>query len=130
MPQEKEILQMPIDYLLNLGNQINQAEVIRDFNGWSWDTIIKEIPDITANVVFQTLLYLVGDKFVWQWIENDSDLADYLELLQENLKENFGYERANRFITLFCQIAINIVISKEKEQNEFWKLKEKTIEKN
>lgn len=128
MPQEKQILQEPISDLLNLGNRINQAEVIRDFNGWSWDVVLKEIPDIDTNLVFQNLLYLIGNEFIQQWIQNQSELADYLELLQCYIKENFGEKRANQFITLFCKLAIEISISKKEEQYQFWKEKRNILE--
>ena len=128
MPQELKDLQNPISNLLNLGNRINQAEVIRDFNGWSWDVVLKEIPDIDTNLIFQNLLYLAGNEFMHQWINNKSELADYIELLQAHIKENFGEKRANQFIMLFCKLAIDIAISKEKEQYQFWKEKRDNLE--
>ena len=128
MPQEKQILQEPISYLLNLGNRINQVEVIRDFNGWSWDTILKEIPDININIIFQTVLYLVRDKFIKQWMKNDSELADYLELMQSYIKENFGEKRAKQFMTLFCKLSIDIAISKKEGQYQLWKKKRDCLE--
>ena len=121
--QEMKDLQKPISNLLNLGNRINKVEVIRDFNGWSWDVILKEIPDIDTNLIFQNLIYLIGNEFVEQWIENKSELADYIELLKSYIKENFGEKRASQFITLFCKLSIDITISKDKEQYEFWKEK-------
>lgn len=128
MSQEMQDLQKPISRLLNLGNRMNKVEAIRDFNGWSWDTILKEVPDIYTNLIFQNLLYLVGNEFVKEWINNKSELADYIELLQSNIKENFGEKRANQFITLFCKLAIDISISKEKEQYQFWKEKKEKLE--
>lgn len=128
IPQEKQALKIAISDLLNLGNRINQAEVIRDFNGWSWDVVIKEIDDINVNIIFQTLLYLVGHDFIRQWIKNTSNLADYLELLKANLKENYGEKRANQFINLFCKLAIDISISNREEQYEFWKEKKDSLE--
>ena len=35
-------------------------EVIRDFNGWSWDIVTKEIGDIKGNFLYQNLLLLNG----------------------------------------------------------------------
>ena len=39
--------------LINSGENINNIEVLRDFNGWNWNTEIKEIPEITTNTVFK-----------------------------------------------------------------------------
>ncbi len=126
--QEKKSLQEPISHILNLGGQMNTVEAIRDFNGWSWDVVLKEIQDIEVNLIFQNVLYLAGDEFVKQWIANNSELADYLELLQSHLKENFGEKRANKFIELFCKLSIDISIAKNKEQYKFWKEKKSTLE--
>lgn len=126
--QEKQILQFPISEMLMQGNRMNQEEVIRDFNGWSWDIMVKEISDININVVFQTLLYLTGNKFIEEWMKNDSNLADYLELLQSYLKDNYGDKIAQNFITLFCKIAIDNAIRKNKDQYKLWQNKLDTME--
>lgn len=129
IPQEKQALQTAISDLLNLGNRMNQLEVIRDFNGWSWDVILKEIPDLETNIIFQTLLYLVEQEFINDWIQNDSNLADYIDLLKAYIKENFGEKRAEEFIFLFCKLAIDITVSKNDEQYQFWKGKTEETEK-
>jgi len=126
MALEKQVLGGSISELLNLGSRINQLEVIRDFNGWSWDIVLKEISDLESNIIFQTLLYLVGNEFIQNWIQNDSNLADYMDLLKAYIKENFGEKRAEEFIFLFCKLSIDITISKNEEQYAFWK--EKTEE--
>lgn len=126
--QEKQILQFSISEMLMQGNRINQEEVIRDFNGWSWDIMVKDISDININVVFQTLLYLTGNKFIEEWMKNDSNLADYLELLQSYLKDNYGDKIAQNFITLFCKIAIDNAIRKNQDQYELWQNKLDTME--
>ena len=38
------------------------AEVIRDFNGWSWDIVTKEIKNIEYNFLYQNLILLYGRK--------------------------------------------------------------------
>ena len=129
MPQEKQALQTAISNLLNVGNEINELEVIRDFNGWSWDVILKEIPDLETNVIFQTLLYLIGHEFIAKWIQNDSNLADYVDLLKVYIKENFGEKRAEEFVFLFCKLAIDIISSKDEDQCRFWKDKTQEFEK-
>lgn len=123
IPQEKKSLQVAISNLLNIGNRMNQLEVIRDFNGWSWDIVLKEIPEIEMNIIFQTLLYLVGNEFIQKWIQNDSNLADYIDLLKAYIKENFGEKRAEEFIFLFCKLSIDMTVSKDEEQYTFWKKK-------
>ncbi|MCI9087476.1 MAG: hypothetical protein HFJ32_02825 [Clostridia bacterium] len=129
IPQEKQALQTDISNLINIGSHMNQLEAIRDFNGWSWDIVLKEIQDLASNVIFQTLLYLIGNEFIQKWIQNNSNLADYIELLKAYIKENFGEKRAEEFVSLFCKLAIDITASKNEEQRKFWKSKTEEAEK-
>ena len=128
VPQEKQALQIAVSKVLNLGNRMNQLEVIRDFNGWSWDVVLKEIPDLETNILFQNLLYLMGYEFMQNWFQNDTYLADYLELFYSNIKENFGEKRAEEFVFLFFKLVIDIIVSKDKEQYEFWQRKIQELE--
>ncbi len=41
----KDYLEKPINVMMNQGMLRASTEVIRDFNGWSWDIVSKEIQD-------------------------------------------------------------------------------------
>lgn len=124
--EEETLLQKSITYLLNAGTKMNEVEVIRDFNGWSWDVSTKSIENIKINLIFQTLLNLLGYEFINNWIENNSQLADYLMLTYEKLKDSFGEERAKSITTLFLKLIVESIIKQDKEQKEEWKkVKEK-----
>ena len=85
---------------------MSQTEAIRDFNGWSWDISTKDIENNVINIMFQVLVYLLGYEFINSWANNTSQLADYLMLTYENLKENFGEERAKAIVKILCKISI------------------------
>lgn len=121
LPEEESLLQKPISSFLNLGSKMHEVEVIRDFNGWSWDVILKEIPEIELNLAFQNFVYLLGYEFIWQWMQNESGLADYLMLAQEKLAQEFGVEKAKKAIFLFCKLSIEMLAKKDKEQKKLWK---------
>lgn len=119
-PEEEKALKVPLNKLLNIGNRINQVEVIRDFNGWSWDISSKNISNFTYNIIFQTLTYLLGYSFLEQWINNNTGLADYLMLAYDNLTQNFGEKRASRIITLVCKLSIDVENKQNEEQAKKW----------
>ena len=65
LDQTNANLEIPYDYLeeplielINQGRLDSMLEVIRDFNGWSWDIVTKEIGDIKGNFLYQNLLLL------------------------------------------------------------------------
>ena len=48
-----------IENLLNSGNNDNNSEIIRDFDGWSWNVAISDIEDLNLNLVYQNIQMLV-----------------------------------------------------------------------
>ena len=67
LDQTNANLEVPYDYLeeplielINQGRLDSMLEVIRDFNGWSWDIVTKEIGNISGNLLYQNLLLLNG----------------------------------------------------------------------
>ena len=76
-------------FLLNTGNNINIIEPLRDFNGFSWNIIVKEIENVKCNLIYQNIIYLVGNKFVYKWVNNYDPLVDYFELFQSKLQEKY-----------------------------------------
>ena len=127
MPEEESLIVKSITYFLNLGVRMHEAEVIRDFNGWSWDINLKDVPNIMLNFIFQNFIYLLGYPFILQWIQNDSKLADYLILAHENLKTNFGEKKAKSMMGMFCKFMIEMTAKQDIEQKELWtKLKKES----
>ncbi|MCI8486943.1 MAG: hypothetical protein HFJ20_07850, partial [Clostridia bacterium] len=54
--EEKALLDNAVIDLLNEGKALNCSELIRDFNGWSWTTMLDKLDSIQYNLIFQNLL--------------------------------------------------------------------------
>lgn len=127
LTEEESVLEPSISYFLNSASLMSQSEVIRDFNGWSWDISAKDIENNKINIMFQILVYLLDYEFINAWVNNTSQLADYLMLTHENLKENFGEQRAKAIVRILCKIAIEEKSKQSEEELEKWKkVKEET----
>ena len=48
-------------------NNLNNVEILRDFNGWSWNPMPKLMTNINFNILYQTLLLLLGNNFMESW---------------------------------------------------------------
>ena len=101
-----EIIDKTISDLLNIGNNINTVEPMRDFNGFSWDTVAKEIESIEHNLIYQNLRILVGAKFLNDWIYNKNLMIDYYELFISRLQEIYGKKNAKKLIELICSLSV------------------------
>ena len=100
---------------INVGKNIDRLEVLRDFNGWSWTTIKKEIESIDANLIYQCLQILFGKEFMDNWIQDKDGIIDYFEVMTNEGKK-YGKQTIERVKELLIKIAM---INGVKENKEF-----------
>lgn len=101
-----EDVTIALSAMINEGKNMDRTEALRDFNGWSWTTINKEIENIEANLVYQTLQILLGEEFLDNWCKDKDGIIDYLEQFLEEIAPQYGEEIANKIQELLCQIAL------------------------
>lgn len=104
--------------LLNNGENCNKVEVLRDFNGWSWNTPVDELLDVTCNLVYQNFIYLLGIEVMKQWIHEEEG-KDYLEIVRKELQEDYGEELTKEILGLINQIAILNHIRKNRKEKQY-----------
>ena len=101
-----EHITIALSDLINEGKNLDRTEVLRDFNGWSWTTISKEIENIEANLIYQILQIFLGEEFVDNWSQDKDGIIDYLEQFVEEATEKYGEEIANNQKDLLLKIAM------------------------
>lgn len=111
-----DIIKVSLEEILNHGYSISSNEIIRDFDGWSWNIAAKEIDNHTANLVYQTLKILVGNQFLKNWKENSSE--DYILKLSEVLKNEYQEELAIKIVTVMFQMAIMDTVQYNQEERK------------
>ena len=119
-----------MSHLINIGNNINTVEPLRDFNGWSWRTIKQEIENITYNLIYQNLIFLVGEKFLNEWTTNKEYIIDYYEEFKNELLDKFGSELKEKIILALenLSILLELEVNQEFEENMNKFLKENNNE--
>lgn len=116
--------------LINVGNNINMIEPLRDFNGYSWTTISKEIESIEHNIVYQNLRMLLGYKFLNSWVNNKEFIIDYMEVFKNRLEEKYGKENQREIVKLVNKISILLNIKFDpKFKEKLLKIKKDVNEK-
>ena len=71
---EDELLNKTITNVLNIGNNINTVEPLRDFNGFSWNIITKDIDNLYCNLIYQDLVILNGNEFFENWCNKNKQI--------------------------------------------------------
>ena len=96
LEEDYELFALGIKEILSKGNRMNFAEIIRDFNGWSWDITTSQMESKNINVVYQNLLILLGNHFMQTWItdgkeqeEEEIELPNN-EILRSKYNDSFG----------------------------------------
>lgn len=122
------IINETLSDLINVGNNINIVEPLRDFNGYSWTSIPQEIESIDHNLIYQNLRIVVGYKFLNKWIKNNEFIIDYFELFKEELENKYGKENKNKFIDILSKISILLSIKFNSVEKENLMRKKEEIE--
>ena len=127
--QESSILNKCFTDMINIGNNINMVEPLRDFNGYSWSVSLHEIENFYYNLIYQNLILLVGNEFIEEWVKCE-DKINYTEAFQQNLINNYGIRLAKEIWQLLVNISILLETSIDKDFQNKMSIRKKEIEKN
>lgn len=96
LEENYELFSLGLAEILTKGNRMNSAEVLRDFNGWSWDITTSQMESKNINIVYQNLLILLGNNFMQTWITDAKEQEDEEielpnnEILRSKYNDSFG----------------------------------------
>ena len=122
------IINRTLSDLINVGNNIDMVEPMRDFNGYSWTTIPREIESVNHNLVYQNIRMLVGYEFLKKWIKNKEFMIDYLEEFKDLLEEQYGKERQEECMELLNTISVLLAIRHNKNIRSKLEKEKKAVE--
>lgn len=123
------IISKTLSDLINVGACINEVEPLRDFNGYSWTTIPKEIESIAHNLVYQNLLLLVGNDFMNKWINNKEFIMDYMQIFKERMEKLYGKELTEKILKILKEISVYLEIKFDKKEESKILKQKKIVEK-
>ena len=96
LDEKYKLYEKSIAEILYKGNCMNIAEVIRDFNGWSWDITTSQMQSKNINLVYQNLIILLGRKVIQALItgEEKEEIEETEipnnEILRSKYNNSFG----------------------------------------
>lgn len=121
LKEEYNLTRNSMPYLLNMAYDMENIEVLRDFNAWSWNTLINEIKDININLVYHNLKIAINQD-IFDVMQKSDKCIDVMEYILEELLKLYPKEYVNKFLTLVLKISILIYINKS--ENEHKRLRE------
>ena len=109
LDEKYNLIRIALPELLNEGRDINNIEIIRDFNAWSWNTLPSEISNIDSNLIYQNLLILLGFDFLDNWMRLEKQ-KEVMEKLESKLKLEYDKEKIDDLLKLIYKISFIFLI--------------------
>ena len=108
------VLNQAISNILNQGYIIDKEEVIRDFDGWTWNIASDEIENHICNIVYQNIKILLGEEFLINAVGNKQSF-DFIKEFENKLSEITISKKIDIEKTIY-QVAVLQSIDKRKKQ--------------
>lgn len=117
LDEKYHLLRIALPEMLDEGRDINNVELIRDFDAWSWNTIPSEISNIDCNLIYQNLQILLGFSFLDSWMKMEKQ-KELLEKLEQELKRNYAQENVNELLDAIYRLSILVCISRNENEKK------------
>jgi len=140
--EKYELYEKVLRELFSKGYIYNNVEIIRDFNGWSWNINKKSIEDLEYNLIYQNILMILGMELVnciinnckedeeelpnneilrskyLQMSEIEDKQVDYIKIIKEKLEEKYGEKLKNEIVESFKKVILIIISNRDKNEKE------------
>ena len=123
------IIDETLSNAINIGNNIETVEPLRDFNGYSWTTTCSEIESVSYNLIYQNLRILLGQEFLEKWIKNKEFIIDYMEILKNRLEEKYGAKNQKDILKVIEKLSVLLEMKYNPKKKEEFEKEKKEIEK-
>lgn len=108
--EKYNLIRNSMPYLLNMAYDMENIEVLRDFNAWSWNILTSEMKDIRINLVYQ-ILKIALNFDLFQIMQEENNYKDVMEFVTEELQKEYSEKVTNKLIEYISKIAIMIYIT-------------------
>ena len=115
-------LKVPLNGFLHEGYRMNLIEVLRDFNGWSWNPMPKLMTNINFNILYQTLLLLLGNNFMESWqfqLQLDGKNTNWLFEARKTIAKKYGIVASQNLFSCFQDAVIGIYANEDTEFRDY-----------
>lgn len=119
--ESEDLNEKAVFAVLNKGEEESKSEIIRDFDGWSWNIMTSEIEGYIPNLIYQGLIFLIGYNTLNQ---NKNITTKDLEIM---LKEEYKPALVEKMLKTVTQASILDYIKQNPDEYEVLKEIEKQM---
>ena len=95
------------------GYKQNTVEILKNFNGWSWDISFDKTQNHMVYLMYQNLLMIKGEQFLFEWRTDHQVQQDYLMQLKHAIRNITGNDE---YYWSFCRVLYKMANRKEKSE--------------
>ncbi|MGN1310916.1 MAG: hypothetical protein ACI4VP_04370 [Clostridia bacterium] len=107
-----EISNKALSCALDIGEENFKSQVIRNFDGWSWNTENDEYKNNTQCLIYEALAYLIG----YQNLNSNKNLN--IEELENLLKEKYNSALSEKIVKIAKQVSILEYIKQDTNEKQ------------
>ncbi len=89
------------------GSILNSTEVIRNFNGWSWNVVEDENINYVPNMVYQAIRLLLDEEFLEDWEKDQETSIDYILEFRKRIAELYGQNCAKSLYIAMIRLILS-----------------------
>ena len=115
IPKKYNYLKKQLQRALVHGTVLDSTEVIRNFNGWSWDVAEDAGIDTVSNMIYQAIRILIDEDFLRMWENDTSAKIDFISEMRKELEEYYGAENSKSFYIAMAKL---IIANSKKEDKD------------
>lgn len=121
IPKKYYFLKQEFQNILVQGTILNKTEVIRNFNGWSWNFAEDANIDQVSNIVYQVIRILIDEDFLNAWESDTSPKRDYINEMKKEFAEYYGEENSRRLYLSMARLIVtkSVMKNRQKIREEF-----------
>ncbi|MBP3708692.1 MAG: hypothetical protein J6J36_08895 [Clostridia bacterium] len=100
--------------ILEKGMAINGVEIIRDFNGWSWNNTLSNDNSQYYNLIYQSLIILIGETELESIIKSNN----IIEKIKEKMFDIYGENKTEDVINKLVRVCVLIYMSNSEKNKK------------
>ena len=125
LDERYNLIRNSFPYILNTGNDMDNTEVLRDFNAFSWNINESEIENIYTKLVYEDLKIALSENLIKK-IQESPDNFDLIKYIRESLEKLYDNKVADEFLETIFRLSI-IIYTNESKYEKKRLYEEKTV---
>ena len=117
LDERYNLIRNSFPYILNTGNDMDNTEVLRDFNAFSWNVSEDEIENKHVKLVYEDLKIALSENLIKK-IQETPENFDLIKYIKESLESTYDKKIVDEFLNIIFKLSIIIYTNESKYERK------------